>query len=109
MSPHGTDGPSPIQRAAAGIRYSTIALHHHPSQSSPLVPRLTCQHYVDKKIRFQWTIRVPCRICLLSLGFLINSYPYCVSWWTGLEKKATFPFQRRFIKVTSCLGSTLSA
>jgi hypothetical protein len=31
MSPHGTDGPSPIQKAAVGIGYSTIALHHHPA------------------------------------------------------------------------------
>jgi hypothetical protein len=31
MHPHGTDGPSPIQKAAVGIGYSTIALHHHPA------------------------------------------------------------------------------
>jgi hypothetical protein len=31
MPPRRTDGPSPIQKAAAGIGYSTIALHHHPA------------------------------------------------------------------------------
>ena len=31
MHPRGTDGPSPIQKAAVGIGYSTIALHHHPA------------------------------------------------------------------------------
>jgi hypothetical protein len=31
MHPRGNDGPSPIQKAAVGIGYSTIALHHHPA------------------------------------------------------------------------------
>ncbi len=50
MSPHGTDGPSPIQRAAAGIGYSTIALHHHPASACDISIRNVRTHYfLDKR------------------------------------------------------------
>jgi hypothetical protein len=50
MPPHGTDGPSPIQKAAAGIGYSTIALHHHPGKLPAASHRLSRQQLWSENV-----------------------------------------------------------